>query len=187
MKTGFAQYTDEQLVMETREAFMRGDGALGRRCAGELWFRLGPRVRLQVARRVPRDEVDDVCHLVAEQLISYVYRSAEVPHSIAAIAFNIAGWRIADRTRSAKGAPDPVAEIDLPGAEDSELAAMLDRDAAESLLGSLDARSAAVLRRTLAGEPAEAIADDLGITRSHLDVIAHRARQQLRTKLEEAR
>lgn len=186
MKTGFAQYTDEQLVMETREALTRGDELHRRRCAGELWFRLEPRVRLRVARTVPRDEVDDVCNTIGEQLVRYVYRSAAVPDSVAAIAFTIAARRVADRTRSAQTAPQPVAEIDLPGVEDTRLEAVLDRDAAGALLALLDDRSAAILRRTHAGEPAEAIADDLGITRSHLDVIAHRARQKLRKKLEES-
>jgi RNA polymerase sigma factor (sigma-70 family) len=187
VETGLAKRTDEQLVMDARAALAFGDPKQSRRCAGLLWIRLEPRLRLRIARRVPRDEVDDVCNIVAEQFIGYVYRSADVPRSAAAIAFAIADRRVADRTRVSRNAATPVAEIDLPGALDSELEAALDRAVADQLFASLDERSAAVMRRSLAGEAAEEIARDLKITRSHLDVIAHRARKRLMQVLEGAR
>ena len=158
-----------------------------RRCAGLLWFRLQPRLRLRIARSVPRDEVDDVCNTVAEQVIRYVYESADVPRSAAAIAFSIADRRVADRTRASKNAATPVAEIDLPGVPDSELEAVLDRAVADQLFASLDKRAATIMRRTLAGEAPEEIARDLGLKRSHLDVIVHRARKRLMQVLEEAK
>jgi RNA polymerase sigma factor (sigma-70 family) len=185
--TGLAQRTDEQLVMDARAALALGEVMQGRRCAGLLWHRLQPRVRLRIARRVPRDEIDDVCGTVAEQFIRYVYGSADVPRSAAALAFAIADRRVADRTRASKNAADPVEEIEAQGATDSELEAVLDRDAAEQLFALLDERSAAIMRRSLAGDPAEEIARDLGIKRGHLDVIAHRARKRLMQVLEEER
>ncbi len=158
-----------------------------RRCAGLLWFRLEPRLRLRIARSVPRDEVDDVCNTVAEQFVRYVYGSADVPRSAAALAFSIADRRVADRTRASKNAATPVAEIDLPGVPDSELEAVLDRAVADQLFASLDKRAATIMRRTLVGEAPEEIARDLGLTRAHLDVIVHRARKRLMQVLEEAR
>ena len=173
--------------MDARAALANGDTRQGRRCVALVWERLQPRLRLRIARKVPRQEVDDVCSTVAEQFVGYVYESAEVPRSAAALAFAIADRRVADRTRAAKNAAEPVAEIGEQGATDGELEAVLDRAVADQLFASLDERSADVMRRSLAGEPAEEIARDLGITRGHLDVIAHRARKRLMQVLEEAR
>jgi RNA polymerase sigma factor (sigma-70 family) len=183
---GLAQSTDEQLVMGARNALALGDGAQARRCAALLWSRLEPRVRLRVARRVPRDEVDDVCGNVAEQFVRYIYRSADVPRSTAAVVHTIVDRRVADRTRTAQNAAVPEAEIEL-AVPDAHLEDVVDRAAVDHLLESLDERSAAILRRSLDGEPADEIARDLGVTRSHLDVIAHRARKRLKSVLEETR
>lgn len=187
VKSGLAQRTDEQLVMDTREALARGDATHARRCAGLLWIRLEPRMRLRVARKVPLDDLDDVCGSVAEHLMRYVFRSAGVPQSIVAIGFAIVDRRIADHFGVGEKTPTPVEEVEPPGAPDGELEALLDQAAVDDVLASLDERSATILRRTLAGEPPDEIARDLGLSRTNLDVIAHRARKKLRKMLEEAR
>jgi DNA-directed RNA polymerase specialized sigma24 family protein len=184
---GLARTTDEQLVMDAREALTRGDERQARRCAAELWSRIEPRVRLQAARKTPRADVDDICATVGAQVVEYVYESAQVPRSFAAVVLTIAARRIADRTRSPGDVLEPAEELELLGAHDRELDAVLNRAEAEGLLAGLDERSATILRRLAADEAPEQIAGDLGITRSHLDVIAHRARKQVRAKQEEAR
>jgi DNA-directed RNA polymerase specialized sigma24 family protein len=183
-----AHHTDEQLVVAARDALSAGDGAQARRCAGLLWLRLETRVRLRVARRVPPQHVDDVCATVAEHVSRYVYRSAQTPDSMVAVALRIADRRIADHTRAAKDAPEPMADVDdhLAGAVDGRLDGILDRAEADGFLAHLDERAATILRRTAAGDAPDRVAGDLGIRRSHLDVIAHRARKRLRALMEEA-
>lgn len=173
--------------MAARQAIAHGDRTQARRCSALLWTRLEPRVRLRIARSVPIDEVDDVCSAVAEHFCRYVYLSQTEPRSMAAVVLSIAAKRIADRTREAQSAAEAVAELDLPGAIDAALDEVLDSAELDQLLAPLDERAGSILRRTLAGESPEEIARDLGITRSHLDVIAHRARKRLKRVLEEAR
>jgi RNA polymerase sigma-70 factor (ECF subfamily) len=81
--------------------------------------------------------------------------------------------------RYAREAAEPPGDPPLPAEEAAEVCAcVLD------LVPTLKPAYAAVIEADLAGRDPEAVADELGVTRNNLKVRRHRARQQLRERLE---
>jgi RNA polymerase sigma factor (sigma-70 family) len=175
----------EELVREARRLRLAGDEAAAKECASEAWLLCERRVRLRIARKAHGATADDILAATAERYVKWLWHRRDEPRKLIALVFHMADRSIADHYADHQ----PESELmDTVGADDPQLAAVLDADAAAGLLDQLSARDRDILESIyLSDEPRDSVAARHGVQLNNLYQIQFRALAKLRALWEEAR
>jgi RNA polymerase sigma-70 factor, ECF subfamily len=161
-------------------------GAPGRDAAAEaeLCRRLGPRIRLYGLKHLrsaaaAADLMQDVLVMLLEKLRGEAVRE---PEHVASFALGAARQLVVDGRRSGARRARILAAfpVDLMPPDD-EASEPIDTDRLKACLGALPERERAVLVMTFYDDrPADAVANELGLSAGNVRVIRHRGLERLR-------
>lgn len=147
---------------------------------GELLASYYDDLRVVVARRVGRDDVDDVLHDVVLHLGGELRRGATYSVPFRVVAFNRARWSAQDHHAARAGGDVPVDGVDEDLPAPDEVDDVVGRMSVEQHIAQLppgDRRVAEL--RWLRGLEPEEVATRLGRTRNAVDQALFRARREL--------